>query len=142
MNFSFTKAAFANESGHAVALNASEGRSVVFAASSRLSESILNRAGITTPRQRWEDSVKNGSSGIVQMLACARGQAADEDPEAGGYYTSLLIQSADIWQFSGTSANIHTTKAAHDYAASKLPAQQQAPEYSPSWLAFPFAVKS
>jgi len=144
MNFSFTKAAFANEIGHAVALNAQRGRDVVFATSNELSERrILIRSGsVIKPREKWEESVKASSTGIVQMLACAKGQGAEDDPDAGGYYTSLLLQSADLWKTSGTSASIHTTKDAHDYAASKLPAQQQSPEYTPTWLTFPFAVKT
>ena len=141
MNFSLAKAAFANESGHAVALHAHHGRAVIFASASTLSESILNRAGIQTPRQKWENALAKDSNGVVQMLACSKGQDANEDPEAGGYYTSLLIQSADLWAINGSSATIHTTKDAHDYAASKLPENQQKPEYSPSWLNFPFAVK-
>jgi hypothetical protein len=141
--YAFTKAAFANQAGHAVALNASRGRDVMFCSANELSERlILNRAGIAIkPRQKWEESLNNSSSGTVQMLACASGQGADEDPDAGGYYTSLLMQSADLWFISGTYANIHTTKDAHDYAASKLPAQQT-PEYTPTGLTFPFAVKT
>ena len=139
----FTNEAFSVFSGHAVALNASRGRDVVFASANELSERLVrNRAGyVIKPREKWEESVKSSSSGTVQMLACARGQAAEEDPAAGGYYTSLLLQSADLWQLTAASASIHTTKNAHDYAASKLPAQQT-PEYSPTWLTFPFAVKS
>ena len=143
MRYSFIKAAFANEAGHAVALNAHRGRSVQFASAKELSERLLlNRAGmVIKPRQKWEEAVKNSSVGTVEMLACSRGQAAGEDPQAGGYYTSLLMQSADLWQISGTTATIYSTKEAHDYAASKLPSQQT-PEYKPLSLAFPFAVNS
>lgn len=91
-------------------------------------------------RSAWE-SAFDSSTGIVDMLACSPGQAANEDPNAGGYYTSLLMQSADIWQSSASNATVHTTKEAHDYAARILPPQQR-PEYRPAWLAFPFAVKA
>jgi len=141
--YSFTKTAFANESAHAVALNASMGRSVVFASAHELDERlILNRAGyVIRPRQIWEESIKRSLAGIVEMLACSKGQAAEEDPAAGGYYTSLLMQSADLWQVGASSGSIHTTKEAHDFAAYRLPPAQQKPEYNPSWLAFAFAVK-
>jgi hypothetical protein len=119
------------------------GRSVIFASSADLSERVqlMKRAGIVVDyRQRWDEALDASSNGIVEMLACAKGQAAGENPSAGGYYTSLLLQSADLWRHKTTSAKIHTTKEAHDYAASQLP-DQQTPEYSPWWLAFPFAVK-
>ena len=75
------------------------------------------------------------------MLACSKGEAASENPSAGGYYTSLLLQSAQVWEGHEISPATHSTKDAHDYAARKLPSQQN-PEYSPSWLVFPFAVKT
>jgi len=74
------------------------------------------------------------------MLACAKGQTAGENPSAGGYYTSLLMQSAELWDKRSTHAGTHSTKDAHDYAVTKLPSQQT-PEYSPTSLAFPFAVR-
>ena len=88
------------------------GRDVIFATASELSERLIrNRAGlIIKPRQKWDESLDNSSSGTVQMLACAKGQAADEDPNAGGYYTSLLMQSADLWLISGAHDTTHTTK--------------------------------
>lgn len=91
-------------------------------------------------RQIWCSGVKQSAKGVVQMLACSKGQAAGENPQAGGYYTSLLMQSADLWNKKLTTDKIHTTKAAHDYAASALP-PQQTPEYLPSGLKFPFAAK-
>ncbi|MEI6197029.1 MAG: caspase family protein [Verrucomicrobiota bacterium] len=141
--YEFTKTALANASGRAVALNASRGREVIFANERELSERlILNRAGyVIKPRQKWEESAKGSLTGIVQMLACSKGQAAEEDPKAGGYYTSLLMQSADLWQILAAAGSIHTTKDAHDYAAFRLPAQQT-PEYTPAGLTFPFAVKT
>lgn len=143
INFSFdAKMAFSNSSGHAVALNARRGQPTIFASSQELNERVLlNRAGaVIKPRQKWEEALNTSSNGIVEMLACSKGEGAGEDPSAGGYYTSLLLQSADIWQESGTTTTIHSTKDAHDYAANKL-AVQQKPEYNPPWLKYPFAVK-
>ena len=141
-SFTQTKYAFANEAGHAVALHARRGQPVVFASASEITESIrLTRAGLVNKfREKWDEALRAKSKGIVEMLACAKGQAAGESPSAGGYYTSLLLQSADLWKDNGTISTVHTTKDAHDYAVSKLP-PQQTPEYNPSWLNFPFAVK-
>lgn len=89
----------------------------------------------------WIAALKNSSNGIVEMLSCAKGQGAGEDPMSGGYYTSLLLESAEAWNNRWTVAKTHSTKEAHDYAASKLPSQQT-PQYSPSALSFPFAAKA
>jgi Caspase domain len=140
-NFSFGKKAvviMANEStGAHVALNALKGHATQFASA----DTIYNRATRAATRSAtWEFALKNSVNGIVEMFSCAKGQEADEDPLAGGFYTSLLLQSAENWQKLSTGGKIHTTKEAHDYAAPLLP-PQQTPEYRPSWLAFPFAVK-
>ena len=142
-SFSATQYAFANDAGHAVALNARYGRSVQFASAQEMTESlILKRAGIVNKsREKWDDALRTKSKGLVEMLACAKGQTAGENPSAGGYYTSLLLQSADLWKNNGAISSVYTTKDAHDYAVSKLPAQQT-PEYRPSWLNFPFAVEA
>jgi hypothetical protein len=140
--YTFTKTALANESGHAVALNASGGHEVIFANESVINQrNILKSYGyVIRPRQKWDESLDGSHFGTVQMLACARGQGAGENPNAGGYYTSLLMQSADLWQLLAPAGSIHTTKDAHDYASRNLP-PQQTPEYAPSTLSFPFAVK-
>jgi hypothetical protein len=137
-----TKTAFANERGHAVALHARSGRDVVFAASTEAAEHwLLNRAGKPIPaRKVFEDALAASSSGTVEMYSCSTGQAAEEDPNAGGYYTTLLLQSSDLWLLTASAGSTHSTKNAHDYAAAYLP-PQQTPEYKPAWLAFPFGVK-
>ena len=134
------KVAMANESIiKAVAVEALQGRSTVFcnAAEGYVTNRVLRT---TNHRSQWDTALSTTSSGTVEMLACAKGQAASENPSAGGYYTSLLMQSAELWDKRTGRASTHSTKDAHDYAASKLP-NQQTPEYAPSWLAFPFAVK-
>ncbi len=138
--YSFTKQALTNEASRGVAVHARRGQPVVFAIANEISEHMmLNRAGdITSHRKNWESALSSASNGVVEMLACSKGQAAGENPTAGGYYTSLLLQSADLWQLSPLG-KVHTTKNAHDYASSKLPSQQT-PEYRPAHLAFPFAV--
>jgi hypothetical protein len=90
-------------------------------------------------RSIWENGFTS-STGIVQMLACARGQGAEEDPEAGGYYTSLLMAGAELWTKEATVATTYSTREAHDHAARNL-SSQQTPEYAPSGLGFPFAAK-
>ena len=140
VSFIKTATAFANEAQtELVAKNAlEEGRATVFASH----DSIYNRSTNFSMRQNnWEKAIKDSAKGIVEMLSCAKGQGAGEDPSAGGYYTSLLLQSAAKWLERTTTSKVHSTKEAHDHAASLLPAQQT-PEYRPSWLAFPFAVKA
>jgi hypothetical protein len=60
--------------------------------SSELSKRLtLLQAGVVSKyREKWEEYIKNNSNGIVEMVACSKGEAAGEDPSAGGYYTSLL----------------------------------------------------
>lgn len=107
------------------------------------SEAILNRtitSSIPIERYYWDVVAKGCPAGVVQMLSCAKGQGAGEDAKSGGYYTSLLLQSADAWGRVTSETGFHSTKDAHDFAARNLP-PQQTPEYSPMGLAFPFAVK-
>lgn len=136
-------AAFANENlGRRVALNSKYGMATEFAGASEISEAKLLKNVIlrVKNRERLDEAVSGKSDGVVEMLACSKGQAAQEDASAGGFYTSLLLQSADLWQEKSKSGEIQTTKEAHDYAASQLP-PQQTPEYKPVWLSFPFAIK-
>jgi hypothetical protein len=133
-NFAFgSKMALMNEAlERSVVINARQGRSTDF---TRLNS--LN----ATPRHRsaWGLSLMSSLDGTVEMLACSEGQDALEDPSSGGYYTSLLLQSAEEWKQRNNTDPIHSTRSAHDYAASLLPPQQK-PEYRPDWLSFPFAV--
>lgn len=97
----------------------------------------------------WLTSLAQAAKGNVKMHACSRGQGAGEHPSAGGFYTLLLLQSAKKWGEQITVEKTHSTKHAHDfaavalakYSAAKPKNEQQNPEYSPSWLAFPFAAK-
>jgi len=135
-----TKAAMLNASlNEAVLTKALGGRTTVFARDASLSYARI--MSTIEHRARWDQALLLTQKGKVEMLACAQGQDSQEDPQAGGYYTSLLLQSAKIWNINTAGAGIHSTRHAHDYAASNLP-PQQTPEYSPSWLAFPFAVKT
>ncbi len=132
-----THVALANaREGTVIAFNARDGRSTI----QKEAKTVLEVYGALSLRGAWEQGFSS-ATGIVEMLACARGQGADEDPQAGGYYTSLLMESAEVWEKQRGTAKIHSTKEAHEYAKANLPAQQT-PEYSPSWLAYPFAVKS
>lgn len=138
--YTFSKKAesFANESRQAIlAKNALKGESMeIYESREVLKKAHTANAGALN----WMKALKNSSNGTVQMYSCAAGEEADEDPDAGGAYTSLLLESAEVWSKQITTANIHNTKNAHDYAVKKLPPQQN-PEYSPSWLYFPFAAK-
>ena len=85
------------------------------------------------------------SSNSVRMYACAKGQGAEESPEAGGLYTSLLIDGAKERKKSflpGHMSNVYTTHDAHVHAEREMLtlAPQQTPEYDPDGLAYPFAI--
>lgn len=97
--------------------------------------------------KKWHQALKQcclSQSGILTMYSCASGQSADEDPYAGGVYTSLLINVAKSWYGSAQSNTYYTTYDAHQQAAQlmKQYAPQQIPEYNKFPLKFPFAVKA
>lgn len=115
--------------------NSSQGMSSDFpimAGSSRYSSSLSHA-------DSWNNALLKSMIGIVEMQACSKGEAAGENPNAGGFYTSLLLDSALAWKKSGGIGAIHYTLDAHLYASSKMPKQQN-PEYKPLHLKFPFAV--
>lgn len=81
----------------------------------------------------------------VRMYSCGRDESAGEDPNAGGYYTTLLIQGAKAWaegQRSSQYYAVYNTKQAHDFAVEAMQEvnSEQHPEYDPSWQAYPFAI--
>jgi hypothetical protein len=126
--------------GEAVAIQAGQAKSLEQSPYARALV-VLNRLTRTSNhRTHWDTALQSTLTGTVEMLACAKGQDSNEHRFSGGYYTTLLMQSADRWDQRSTQPGTHSTKDAHDYAASLLP-PQQTPEYSPSWLDFPFAVK-
>lgn len=118
-----------------VATNAQTGKVTNFSAP----ESLIKKAEISH-RDVWGHALARSGTGTVEMFACARGQAAGENPNAGGYYTSLLLQSAVLWEQVKSTEKVHSTKDAHDHAAKQMP-PQQTPVYAPTSLAFPFAVR-
>jgi hypothetical protein len=134
-NFSAKQVLIANaDRGRSVVANARRGELTKF--SSEASVILEKRYAHSAI---WRLELLKSNNGIVQMLACAKGEGAGEDPRAGGYYTSLLLQSADLWEAEGCAGGVHTTLDAHRHASRKMPSQQN-PEYSPASLAFPFAV--
>jgi len=136
------KVAMANEAiTKSIALEAFQGRTVVLASQPQASEIINRMTRGIGPRVYWDKVVQGSTIGTVEMLACSKGEAAGEDASAGGYYTSLLLQSAQVWNNHTSAPASHSTRDAHNYAVANLPPQQR-PEYSPSWLSFPFAVKA
>lgn len=124
-------------------------RSAIVAMNAQVAESLENFQKRESIKQahtanasevNWIKALIAASNGVVEMYSCAKGEIADEDPNSGGYYTSLLLQSAELWVKRASAEKIHTTKDAHTYAALKLHPQQN-PEYKPSYLSFPFAAK-
>lgn len=118
--------------------NAQAGRATEFR--DRLMLERTTAVSVPIERTYWDNIAGNCSPGIVEMLACSKGQAAGESPALGGFYTLLLLEAADVWGRIQASTGFQSTKDAHAYAAKKMP-PQQTPEYLPPHLAFPFAVK-
>jgi hypothetical protein len=130
---------FANQSLASIALNAKSGETMELFESR--TANVKAAAAVSEAFRNWVAVLENSAHGTVEMLSCAKGQSAQENPASGGFYTSLLLRSAERWSQRTTNEKVHTTKNAHDYAANNLP-PQQTPEYSPIGLAFPFAAKS
>ena len=126
-----------------VALANSESRSVMTAMNERV-ENFSNIQDIISPRSLWHGYLEKASIGKVKMQSCAKGQSAGEDVNSGGYYTSLLMQSANKWYSLAKSMEQHTTHDAHSYARDNMPNKQR-PEYTSSPVSafreFPFAIK-
>ena len=91
-------------------------------------------------RNQFDAALARATNGIVTMLSCSTGEAAGENPESGGYYTSAIIDAAFAFDTTQGTPTILNTKEAHDHAVRIMPPQQH-PEYAPLGLAFPFAVK-
>ncbi len=95
--------------------------------------------------QKIEDQTTHAT---VRMYSCSRNESAgewEEDPNAGGYYTTLLMQGAKSWrdgQRLRSGYAMYTTKQAHDFACEALREinPQQHPDYTPSWQLYPFAI--
>ena len=85
----------------------------------------------------------NTSGGVLTMYSCATGQSAEEDPDAGGLYTSLLINSANKWYSSAKGDTFFTTWGAHinTIRLMRSYSPQQTPEYLEYPIRFPFAIK-
>ena len=114
-----------------------------FAINERQSQKLLHRLAI---RNTFLNNIRvRGFDNSVRMYACGKGQEAEESPEAGGLYTSLLIDGAKERKkrfLPGLMSNVYTTRDAHVYAESEMLklAPQQTPEYHPDGLAYPFAI--
>lgn len=114
-----------------------------FAINNRQWQKLLRRQAI---RNTFLNNIRvRGFGNSVRMYACAKGQGAEESPEAGGLYTSLLIDGAKERNKSflpGCMSNVYTTHDAHVYAKREMLtlAPQQTPEYYPDGLAYPFAI--
>ena len=112
----------------------------------------------TTSSKKWYQATKEGCrnafiSGLaakrdnptICMYSCGINEGAGEDPDAGGFYTTLLIRGAEDWfeaQKKTCVYGIYSTKDAHDYAVEAIRARNlpQHPEYTPFDQNYPFAV--
>lgn len=99
-----------------------------------------------THRDIWFKNLSKRKNGTVTMYSCNVGESAGEfdenDPDNGGYYTSILISSARLWKSNNINADCYTTKDGHNdtlqYMKRRFP--QQSPQYSPLDIEFPLAV--
>ena len=92
----------------------------------------------------WLQKLQESNHGIVTMQSCSINEEAAEDPDAGGLYTTLLIHNAkQWWQQTYSTPLCYSTKDVHEAAKNQIQKRrpQQTPEYSPSNVHFPFAVK-
>lgn len=109
-----------------------------------LSSQGHKRLFLSALSQKMSPPCANLSS--VRMYACASDESAmDEDENAGGYYTTFLIESAKAWGLRvARTHHVYSTKDAHDDACVRMARKnpQQHPEYVPTWQSYPFAVST
>lgn len=95
---------------------------------------------------RWNTKLDEVPTGIVTMYSCAIGEGAGEylvgDPVQGGFYSLTLVTVAEDWNKRTSSGGIYFTKNAHDDTVKYFDEAgiTQHPEYSPTWVSYPFAV--
>lgn len=85
---------------------------------------------------------------VVRMYSCGWDESAEDfegDANAGGYYTTFLMRSAEAWQEERRNTqyyDVYSTKQAHDSACEIMREvrPQQNPEYTPVWQSYPFAI--
>lgn len=127
-----------------------EKRAASYSLANAANEAITNRLSSFTAnlsnRSRWNGKLDEALTGIVTMYSCGIGEGAGEytvgDPVQGGYYSLTLVAVADEWNRSAPSGNIYSTKDAHDNTVKYFNEAGigQHPEYSPTWISYPFAV--
>lgn len=115
-------------------------------------EAIKNRLTTFTENftntSRWNVRVDEALTGVVTMYSCGVGEGAGEyevtDPVQGGFYSLALVAVAEDWNRRTPSGNIYSTKNAHDdtIAYFNEAGIGQHPEYSPTWISYPFAVST
>jgi hypothetical protein len=95
----------------------------------------------------WFRNLITSPNGIVTMYSCDVTQSAGEfsdDPNKGGYYTTILMLSANQWVSTQKNYNtVYTTLHAHTHTALSMQDAfpQQKPQYEGNAY-FPFAVKA
>jgi hypothetical protein len=85
---------------------------------------------------------------VVRMYSCSSNESAEDfegDANAGGYYTTFLMRSAEAWQKRHRNMqyyDVYSTRQAHDSACEIMREvrPQQHPEYTPDWQSYPFAI--
>jgi hypothetical protein len=109
--------------------------------------SILNRADC---RKYYDDAISKCSSGLAVLWGCKVGEAANDDPQNGGYYSAGLLEAATEWAKNNNTdtsrhIDLYSIVGAHE-AAVPLVSRQSGGRQNPviekprSDPYFPFAI--
>lgn len=82
-------------------------------------------------QEQWFKYLKCSQSGHEIMYSCSSDESAGEDPDVGGYYTTILLSNARNWASRDISTNwkMLSSKEAHDGAT--LIMQRRVPDQHP-----------
>jgi len=120
----------------------------------RILKAVKARAymDVQTCRQYYELAISKCPEGVVTMYACKLGEAAGDDAQSGGAYSSNLMLSAQNWSDirninTTTDWDLYSVVEAHEAAKSRVEANPFTRQQHPvlgnkprSGPYFPFAV--
>lgn len=107
-----------------------------------------NEGSLNQYARIWLNAMNKMPEGLVTMWACSKGEAAGEysspNTNAGGYFTTALINAAMVWNRNMQKiwGKIYMTDKAFADAVKQMYNTQQNPQYEPNNLTFPFAVST
>ena len=98
-------------------------------------------------KEIWFNNLNSSNNGTATLFSCNIGESAGEfekeDPNQGGYFTTIMMLTAQNWEKTANSRSCYSTKDAYNATEKymKINFPNQKPVYDPSYVAFPFAVK-